>query len=151
MDIISERIDKRFNCSKILGENYESSECISIDRDFNLSIYIHCETKCKDDFYFKVFNDVDFMKATKCCRIKIFKSMYKKQQIDDSMSFFVLSEEQKRRLNSIFAGKHSFYDTTVWRHMINSFYMFSDDTRIKRMLKNIINKIPDYRNLLKEV
>ena len=82
MDIISERIDRRFNCSKILGETYEFSECISIDRDFNLSMYIHFETKYKDDFYFKVFNDVDFMKATKCCRIKIFKSMYKKQQID---------------------------------------------------------------------
>ena len=93
MDIISERIDRRFNCSKILGETYEFSECISIDRDFNLSIYIHFETKYKDDFYFKVFNDVDFIKATKCCRIKIFKSMYKKQQIDDSMSFFILNED----------------------------------------------------------
>ena len=147
MDIISERIDRRFNCSKILGETYEFSECMSIDRDFNLSIYIHFETKYKDDFYFKVFNDVDFMKATKCCRIKIFKSMYKKQQIDDSMSFFILNEDQKIRIMKILINRHSFYDTTVWKHMINSFYTFSDDAKIKRTLKNIMNKIPDYMNL----
>ena len=110
MDIISERIDRRFNCSKILGETYEFSECISIDRDFNLS-------------------------------------MYKKQQIDDSMSFFILNEEQKIRIMNILNNRHSFYDTTVWNHMIKRFFDFSKNDKIKRKLKNIENKIPDYTKL----
>ena len=147
MDMVSEMIDRKLNCSKMLGENNELIECISESKEYNLSIYIHCITRYQDDFYFKVFNDIRFAKATKCCRIKIFKSLYKNNQPDDTLPMLILNDEEKKEIVQMLNKQHWYSGKTVWNHMIKRFFDFSKNDKIKRKLKNIENKIPDYTKL----
>ena len=140
MDIVSEMIDRKLNCSKMLGENNELIECISESKEYNLSIYIHCITRYQDDFYFKVFNDIRFAKATKCCRIKIFKSSYKNNQPDDTLPMLILNDEEKKEIIQMLNKQHWYSGKTVWNHMIKRFLIFLKMTKLKEHKNRHDNK-----------
>ena len=131
MNIASEMIDRKLNCSKILGEANELIECISESKEYNLSIYIHCITKYQDDFYFKVFNNSRNAKDTKCCRIKIFKSSYKNNQPDDTLPMLILNNEEKKEIVQMLNKQHWYSGKTVWNHMIKRFLIFLKIRKLK--------------------
>lgn len=143
-------IDKRFNCSQRLGENSIHAEQIGRSNKTNISVWIHCETGIKDDFYLKVFNDIDFMKATKCARIKIFRAMYKSRPTDDFMESFFLTEAQIISMIEILKSKSVENYQSMWTYLIDSFFRFSNDKKIKRRLKKAINRMPDYEKLQRD-
>lgn len=142
-----------YNCSNILGETETDIGCVYSSKRLNMSIYIH--SKETDDLYIKVFNSYNAQTADKCCRIKIFKAKYKNRPYDDYRDEYILNEKEKENLVNILNSNNSSLfgtiDDTLWNCIIKDFLIYNyKNKKMKKLLLNAINNIPDYKNLLRE-
>lgn len=141
--------EKELDCSEILGESTNGYEYTYNHMSYNMSIGMHCtyEDNRTDDVYFKVYNAFDPEFATKCCRIKILKAVYKNRPIDSSKDEFILSDNDKISLMRILHDKFD-DDNTVWEHIVKTCLVFTkENKKMQRLLKKSLHKIPDYTKL----
>lgn len=144
-------VNKLYNCSDILKENTNDIGCVYSSIESNMSIYIH--SKESDDLYLKIFNSHRLETATKCCRVKLFKSKYKEKPSDDYLPDYILNESEKENLINILNGQNSslfgyLENCTLWEKIIKDFLLYNhNNSKIKKLLSKAYKNIPDYTKL----
>ena len=128
-----------------LNKDIIEERTIAIDSKNNISIFCRpTDTKISgEDAYFKVFNSVDYLKATKVARICFFGPKYIIHKNRDGKENWNLKAKDKKILIALLNSKSSNANfDTIWEETIAEYNKCCPNDKI-----DINIPIPDYTKL----
>lgn len=98
-------------------------------------------TNNRNGYYFKIYDNESYSKATKVARINLEKPEYEYHK--DKKSIWDLSQSDKRLMIDILKSKNKNTNNTVWNTIVDNCVKFekSYDSNISKL------QMPDYMNL----